>query len=395
MTERISRASPPGFARRVLRHPPTLVPLTVFGLITVSCLLVPLFWPHASSQTRLSLGATPPFATILTLTPAHPSAGNRLVDSERAARLAENGKEAMPGLDAVDWHTGDPFAWVEIPPIVRDRDRAAFRPVWIPAGAVDAYFQSVAAALPDGLDSLPGEPTDFTTVYTAARSSLRFPAGTDELGRDLFVRILEGGRISIAVGFAATLVSVTIGLFYGGLAGYVGGRTDALLMRIVDTLYALPFLLFVILLMVVFPRSLLLLFVAIGAVEWLTTARIVRGEVLALKNLPFVDAARCLGLGHAAILGRHILPNTLPPVIVYATLTVPTVILLESVLSFLGLGVQPPASSWGVLLNEGAERLQTYPWMLVFPAILFSLTLLCLNRVGDSLRDLLDPRTRS
>jgi len=144
--------------------------------------------------------------------------------------------------------------------------------------------------------------------------------------------------------------------------------------------------------MVVFERSLLLLFIAIGAVEWLTTARIVRGEVLALKKLPFVDAARCLGLGHATILGRHILPNTMAPVIVYATLTVPTVILLESVLSFLGLGVQPPASSWGILLNKGAERLQTYPWMLVFPACIFAVTLLCLNRLGDSLRDLLDPK---
>jgi oligopeptide transport system permease protein len=225
-------------------------------------------------------------------------------------------------------------------------------------------------------------------------SPLRFLLGTDELGRDLAVRILEGGRLSLAVGLAATLVSVTIGLLYGGIAGYAGGRVDTLLMRIVDVLYSLPFLLFVILLMVVFPRSLLLLFLAIGAVEWLTTARIVRGEILARKRLPYVLAARALGLGHGTILLRHLLPNTLGPVLVYATLTVPTVILLESVLSFLGLGVQPPASSWGILINEGAERMLAYPWMLIGPSVLFALTLLSLNLLGDGLRDRLDPRTR-
>ncbi len=216
--------------------------------------------------------------------------------------------------------------------------------------------------------------------------------GTDDLGRDLFIRTLYGGRISMAVGFAATAVSLVIGLGYGLLAGYAGGRTDAFMMRAVDVLYALPFLVIVILLTVVLGRSVLLLFLAIGLVEWLTMARIVRGQVRALKQQTFVDAALACGAWHGRIIVRHILPNTLAPVIVYTTLTIPSVILLESVLSFLGLGVQPPMSSWGVLINEGAEKLDVYPWMLIFPAIFFSATLLTLNFIGDGLRDVLDPR---
>ncbi len=382
-----------GLLRRIATHPPAMIPLAIFLLVTLACWLVPLLWPHDSTETRLSLGASAPFAGIFTLEPTGDGGENRLVSEDRAERLADAGRTALPDTSALNWRENEPLAWVEIPPIVRNRDGSPFPPVWIPADRLDDYFARVATKLPGGLTELPGEPEEFASFFTARESSLSFPAGTDELGRDLFVRILEGGRISIAVGFAATLVSVTIGILYGGIAGYIGGKTDELMMRFVDILYALPFLLFVILLMVVFEQSLLLLFIAIGAVEWLTTARIVRGEVLALKKLPFVDAARCLGLGHGTILGRHILPNTMAPVIVYATLTVPTVILLESVLSFLGLGVQPPASSWGILLNEGAERLQTYPWMLIYPSILFALTLLCLNRLGDSLRDLLDPKS--
>jgi len=389
--------SPPqvSLARRILRHPPAMIPLCTFLLVSLACWLVPLLWPHDATETRLSLGASSPMADILALEPVRGDGEERLVSKDRAGRLMAAGLEALPGLPAFTWTNGQPIAWVETPPIVRTRNGPPLPPVWIPSDRLADYLAGIDRELPGGLSDLPGEPEEFVGLYRATESSLLFLAGTDELGRDLFVRILEGGRISIAVGFAATLVSVTIGIFYGGLAGYIGGKTDEVMMRFVDILYALPFLLFVILLMVVFEQSLLLLFVAIGAVEWLTTARIVRGEVLAMKRLPFVDAARCLGLGHATILGRHILPNTMAPVIVYATLTVPTVILLESVLSFLGLGVQPPASSWGILLNEGAERLQTYPWMLICPSILFALTLLCLNRLGDSLRDLLDPKNAS
>lgn len=381
--------------RRVATHRPAAVPLAAFLLITTACWLVPPFWPHQAETTRLSLGASAPFASILALESSADPGERRLVTRDRARRLAANGRHALPGRPPVAVEEGTRIAWAEVPPVVQDSGGSPIPPAWIRPGATEEYFSALAERIPGGLAALPGPPEQFVREHTVRASPLVFPAGTDELGRDLLVRILEGGRISIAVGFAATFVSVTIGILYGGIAGYAGGRLDAALMRFVDILYALPFLIFVILLMTVFPRSLLLLFLAIGAVEWLTTARIVRGEVLALKKLPFVDAARCLGLGHAVVLGRHVLPNTLPPVIVYATLTVPTVILLESVLSFLGLGVQPPASSWGVLLNEGAERMQAYPWMLVLPALLFAATLFSLNRLGDSLRDLLDPKYRS
>lgn len=216
--------------------------------------------------------------------------------------------------------------------------------------------------------------------------------GTDDLGRDLLSRLLHGGRISLAVGLCATFVSLCIGVAYGALSGYAGGRTDNVMMRIVDILYALPFTVFVIILMVVFGRNLLLLFVAIGAVEWLTMARIVRGQVLALREQTFIRAARVLGYSHARILARHIVPNVIGPVIVYTTLTVPRVILLESFLSFLGLGIQPPMSSWGLLIRDGARMMESYPWMLIFPGVTLSATLFALNLIGDALRDALDPR---
>jgi oligopeptide transport system permease protein len=216
--------------------------------------------------------------------------------------------------------------------------------------------------------------------------------GTDANGRDLLARMLQGGRVSLAVGLAATLVSLVIGVAYGAVAGYAGGRADELMMRVVDILYSLPFMFFVILLMVFFGRNILLIFVAIGAVEWLDMARIVRGQTISLKRREFVEAARALGAGGFAILRRHVIPNTLGPVIVYATLTVPKVILLESFLSFLGLGVQEPMTSWGVLISEGAPTMEFAPWLLVFPAAFLAATLFCLNFIGDGLRDALDPR---
>jgi oligopeptide transport system permease protein len=217
--------------------------------------------------------------------------------------------------------------------------------------------------------------------------------GTDTLGRDLLVRLLSGGRISLAVGLAATFVALTIGVVYGAVAGYFGGKLDSVMMRAVDIMYSMPFPIFVILLMVLFGRNIILLFVAIGAVEWLTMARIVRGQVVSIKKMEFIEAARSLGLGRRRIIFRHILPNVLGPIIVYTTLMIPGVMLLEAFLSFLGLGVQPPMSSWGVLIKDGAEKMEEFPWLLIFPGTMFSLTLFSLNFLGDGLRDALDVRS--
>ena len=216
--------------------------------------------------------------------------------------------------------------------------------------------------------------------------------GTDTLGRDLLTRILHGGRISLLVGFAATAVSLTIGVIYGAVSGYLGGRADAVMMRIVDILYTLPFTVIVIILTVYLGKSLVLLFLAIGAVEWLTMARIVRGQVMSLREKEFIDAAVVLGLSRPRIVLRHLIPNALGPIIVYTTLTIPQVMLLEAFISFLGLGVQAPMSSWGLLIKEGAEAMDTYTWMLIYPSIALSLTLFSLNFLGDGLRDALDPR---
>jgi len=217
--------------------------------------------------------------------------------------------------------------------------------------------------------------------------------GTDIFGRDMLTRIMYGGRVSLTVGFIATAVALVIGVLWGAVAGFIGGRVDAVMMRIVDIMYALPFMIFIVLLMVVFGRNILLLFLAIGAVEWLTMARIVRGQVMNLRKQEFVEAAYSLGLSQWTIIRRHIIPNTLGPVIVYTTLTIPSVMLLEAFLSFLGLGIQPPQSSWGLLINYGVETMEEYPWLLIFPGVTLSLTLFALNFLGDGLRDALDPRT--
>ena len=220
-----------------------------------------------------------------------------------------------------------------------------------------------------------------------------FLLGTDTLGRDLFSRILYGARVSLLVGFVATGVALIIGVSWGIVAGYFGGRVDSIMMRIVDVLYGLPFIIFIILLMVIFGRNIWLLFGAIGAVEWLTMARIVRGQVLTIKNQEYVLAAQAMGVSNIQMFRKHIFPNILGPIAVYATLTIPQVMLLEAFLSFLGLGVQPPMSSWGTLIRYGVESMEEYSWLLIYPGLTFTITLFALNFFGDGLRDALDPKT--
>ena len=218
--------------------------------------------------------------------------------------------------------------------------------------------------------------------------------GSDALGRDLLARLFMGLRVSLAIGATATSVSLVVGVIWGATAGYVGGAVDEVMMRIVDVLYSLPFIFFVILLMVTFGSNIILIFVAIGAVEWLTMARIVRGQTLSLKNKEFIEAARAAGLDGAAIIARHIIPNLLGPVAVYVTLTIPGVILAESFLSFLGLGVQPPMASLGSLIASGAQDMELAPWLLIFPSLAMIASLVSFNFIGDGLRDAIDPKDR-
>ncbi|MCB9831941.1 MAG: ABC transporter permease [Planctomycetes bacterium] len=256
-------------------------------------------------------------------------------------------------------------------------------------GVLVLVLVTMAVLLGPALLDRPPERQDLALGPTAP--SFAHPFGTDYEGRDLLARVLAGGRISLLVGLVATLVSLVIGVVWGAVAGFVGGRLDRLMMRIVDVLYGLPYMFFVIILMVWFGRSLVNVFIGLGAISWLTMARIVRAEVAGLAGRDFVLASRLAGVSPLGALLRHVLPNAAGPIIVYGTLTVPRVMIEESFLSFLGLGVQPPAASWGSLLAEGASLFREYPWLLFFPALLLSATLLALNFVGDGLRESFDP----
>jgi oligopeptide transport system permease protein len=277
--------------------------------------------------------------------------------------------------------------WIDAWNVLR-RNRAA-----VVAGAL-ILTMAVLVIVGPWLSPWSYDHTDWANTSIGPDWGSRHIFGTDALGRDLFVRTLYGGRISLLIGVVATLVSLLIGISWGATAGYLGGRVDHVMMRIVDILYAMPFMFFVILLMVFFGRNIILIFVAIGAINWLDMARIVRGQTLSLKHKEFVEAAEAQGVATFNIIRRHIVPNLLGVVVVYVTLTIPQVILVESFLSFLGLGVQEPMTSWGALVNEGAQEMGTAPWMLIFPAVFLALTLFCFNFVGDGLRDALDPKDR-
>lgn len=263
-------------------------------------------------------------------------------------------------------------------------------------------------------DTMPSD----KSLYNSYPPSKQHPMGTDTSGRDLLARVLVGARISLLVGLVSTIVSLLIGISYGAVSGYLGGRIDNLMMRVVDVLYSIPYMMIVIVLLAFFGgesgiikfiqsivkffskeagsqvSQLILLFIALGAVSWLTMARIVRGQVMSLKNQEFVQAAKATGVSTTKIIFRHLVPNTLGPVIVYATLTIPSVMLQESFLSFLGLGVQAPLSSWGSLASEGIRNIAFFPWQLIFPGVTMALTLFSLNFLGDGLRDALDPQMR-
>ena len=238
----------------------------------------------------------------------------------------------------------------------------------------------------------PFDEPDYGAMNQAPSSEHWF--GTDELGRDLYVRTMKGGLISLAAGISGAFVAVIIGTLYGATSGFVGGKTDKLMMRVLDILYAIPFMFFVIVLVTFFGRNIMLIFVAIGAISWLDMARIVRGQTLSLRSKEFIEAAYVCGVGKWHIITRHIVPNVLGIVVIYATLLIPQMILIESFLSFLGLGVQEPNTSWGALLQQGANTMDLAIWQLAFPAAFMVVTLFCFNYVGDGLRDALDPKDR-
>ena len=336
--------------------------LLVLGLIGI---FGPMVWPHPHAQVY------PQFVRVPASLEAYPRADTILPGFERelARTRLDHGPPVLEGdRVTVELTSDEPID----PRILR-------------------YFQRSDLFSDPSLELAEDE---LTGTLSAKVERLHFYFGTDAVGRDLAARIMIGVRISLAIGILASIMALLVGVTYGAVSGYLGGRVDNVMMRIVDILYSLPFIFFVIMLVVFFGRNFILMFVAVGCIEWLDMARIVRGQTLSLKRQEFVQAAEAMGAGNAGILARHIIPNTLGPVVVYMTLMVPKVILLESFLSFLGLGVQEPLSSWGVLISEGARNLQGSSWMLLYPSLFLVATLFALNFIGDGLRDALDPKDR-
>jgi len=318
---------------RLRKNHLAVVSFWIFIAISAFCFIGPLFHPYSPEAQQRTLRATPPFSEILEF---------------------ENQFGKIEQISKVDFK----------------KRNSNLTPTTIEAINEDRVFEYKG------------------TSYK--KSDSLYLLGTDGHGRDLMARIMQGGRISLGVGFLATVISLLIGVTYGSISGYRGGVLDSFMMRAVEILYSLPFTIFVILLMVVFGRSIILIFIAIGAVEWLTMARITRNQILQLKEQDFAIAAKAIGVKTSTIIWKHMIPNLLGPIIVYATLSVPAIMILESILSFLGLGVQPPNASWGSLISDGAQKMTSYPWLLFVPATFFSLTLFAMNFLGDGLRDALD-----
>ena len=352
--------------RRLLANRAAVASAVLLAVIALACIAGPWLSPHGYDRVYRDYVKVP---ASLAPYPGAKAVGPALEKALRRARV-----------EIEDWRVADGRLRVTLTAerpidarITRTLDRA------------DLFEDSAVVGQEEGGQRL---------VLEATIRQHYFLFGTDANGRDLLTRTLIAGRISLMIGLLATAVALIIGVTYGAVAGYFGGRVDAVMMRLVDILYSLPFMFFVILLVVFFGRSIVLMFIAVGAVEWLDMARIVRGQTLSIKQQEYVQAAHALGVDNRGILRRHIVPNTLGPVAVFMTLLVPKVILLESFLSFLGLGVQEPMTSWGVLIAEGARNIQGAPWMLVYPSIFLAATLFCLNFIGDGLRDALDPKDR-
>ena len=343
--------------------------LLVLGLLSLCASWIS---PYKYETQNLELGATGPQLTWDTQQLVYGTC------TQQRAQVLAAGYEGEIGVLPADS--------TELHRTIEDRDHGSI--LWVASTPGNTNLMAMVITS-EGFDPLEDIPERANFILLKSRGHL---LGTDELGRDLFTRILYGGRISLMVGLCATAVSLTIGVLFGAVAGFFGGRVDDLMMRFVDILYALPFTIFVILLTVIFDRNIWNLFLAIGAVEWLTMSRIVRGQVLSLRKQEFVEAAIALGIPQWRIVLRHIIPNCLGPVIVYTTLTIPVVMLLEAFLSFLGLGVQPPMSSWGLLIRDGSKVLEEFPWLMLFPGMVLALTLFSLNFLGDGLRDALDVR---
>ena len=343
-----------------------MVSIWYLAFMTLICIAGPWFTPHAFTTIYQDYTRVPPSLS------AYPMPD--------AVELAVKDAVKRTRLDLAGWEEKDGRVFITL-----TSDKPIDERVTRYIERSDVFDDpQVAEKAPDGL----------RLTISAGIEREYFFFGTDSNGRDLLTRTLIAGRVSLAIGLLAGLVAVFIGVLYGAVAGFAGGRTDEIMMRIVDVLYSLPFIFFVIMLVVFFGRNFVLMFLAVGAVLWLDMARIVRGQALSLKRQEYVQAAEALGVSPSGILLRHVVPNLLGPVVIYMTLLVPQVIILESFLSFLGLGVQEPMSSWGVLISQGAKNIPGANWLLVFPSLFLTTTLFALNFIGDGLRDALDPKDR-